>query len=67
MARDVFAELGYHRASINEIIKRADIARGTFYLYFESKQTVFDSILDQAMRELRARISGVKPNGADEP
>jgi len=60
VARDVFAELGYHRASINEIIKRADIARGTFYLYFESKQTVFDSILDQAMRELRARISHIE-------
>jgi AcrR family transcriptional regulator len=59
VARGVFAELGYHRASINEIIKRADIARGTFYLYFESKQTVFDSILDEAMQELRARITRV--------
>ena len=59
VAREVFAELGYHRASINEIIKRADIARGTFYLYFESKQAVFDSILDEAMQELRARITRV--------
>lgn len=55
-ARDVFAEHGFHRASINEIIKRAAIARGTFYLYFESKESVFDSILDEVMHELRARI-----------
>jgi AcrR family transcriptional regulator len=55
-ATEVFAEVGYHEASINAIIERAAIARGTFYLYFESKAAVFDSILDNAMRELRARI-----------
>lgn len=55
-AKAVFAEAGYHGASINMIIERAQIARGTFYLYFESKAAVFDSILDQAMGELRARI-----------
>ena len=31
------------------IIERAQIARGTFYLYFESKAAVFASILDQAI------------------
>ena len=54
-AKRVFAEAGYHGASINAIIERAQIARGTFYLYFESKAAVFDSILDEAMRDLRAR------------
>ena len=57
-AKAVFAEAGYHGASINAIIERAQIARGTFYLYFESKAAVFDSILDQAMADLR---------GADPP
>jgi AcrR family transcriptional regulator len=55
-AKQVFAEAGYHGASINAIVERAEIARGTFYLYFESKSAVFDSILDEAMSELRARI-----------
>ncbi len=55
-AKDVFAEVGYHEASINAIIEKAAIARGTFYLYFESKAAVFDSILDLAMSELRGRI-----------
>jgi AcrR family transcriptional regulator len=55
-AKRVFAEAGYHGASINAIIERAQIARGTFYLYFESKGAVFDSILDEAMRDLRGRI-----------
>jgi AcrR family transcriptional regulator len=55
-AKAVFADAGYHGASIHAIIERAEIARGTFYLYFESKATVFDSILDRAMTDLLARI-----------
>ncbi len=59
-AKGVFAEAGYHGASIHAIIERAQIARGTFYLYFESKSAVFSSILDQAMADLRARIHRIE-------
>ncbi len=59
-AKTVFAEAGYHGASINAIIERAQIARGTFYLYFESKAAVFDSILDQALADLRGRIRRIE-------
>src|SRR3954454_8017687 len=59
-AKAVFAQAGYHGASIHAIIERAEIARGTFYLYFESKNAVFDSILDQAMADLRSRIHRIE-------
>lgn len=59
-AKTVFAEAGYHGASINAIIERAQIARGTFYLYFESKAAVFDSILDQALSDLRTKIRRIE-------
>jgi AcrR family transcriptional regulator len=55
-AKHVFADAGYHGASIHAIIERAEIARGTFYLYFESKEAVFGALLDEAMNELRHRI-----------
>lgn len=42
----VFAGKGYRNASITEIIEAADIARGTFYLYFESKRDVFLEIVE---------------------
>jgi len=58
-AKEVFAEAGYHEASINAIIERAGIARGTFYLYFQSKAAVFDALLDQAMGALRKRITRI--------
>jgi AcrR family transcriptional regulator len=59
-AKHVFAEAGYHGASINAIIERAGIARGTFYLYFESKSAVFSSILDQAMADLRRHMHRIE-------
>jgi AcrR family transcriptional regulator len=66
-AKQVFADAGYHGASINAIIERAQIARGTFYLYFESKAAVFDSILDHAMTALRARIHRIDVESKDAP
>ena len=66
-AKVVFADAGYHGASINAIIERAQIARGTFSLYFESKAAVFDSILDNAMAELRARIRRIEVEDPNAP
>lgn len=66
-AKTVFAEAGYHGASINAIIERAQIARGTFYLYFESKAAVFDSILDQALSDLRTKIRRIAVDDPSAP
>ena len=66
-AKHVFAEAGYHGASIHAIIEKAQIARGTFYLYFTSKAAVFDSILDQAMADLRARIHRIEVDDKSAP
>ena len=44
-AEDVFAELGYHDASIVKITEAAGVAQGTFYLYFTSKKESFDELV----------------------
>jgi AcrR family transcriptional regulator len=66
-AKAVFAEAGYHGASIHAIIEKAQIARGTFYLYFTGKAAVFDSILDQAMGELRGKLRRIEVDDPDAP
>jgi AcrR family transcriptional regulator len=40
-AAQVFAERGYHAATINDIAEYAGIAKGTVYLYFRSKYELF--------------------------
>src|SRR5881394_2219027 len=66
-AKAVFADAGYHGASIHAIIERAQIARGTFYLYFESKAAVFDSILDQALADLRGGLRRIEVDDPGAP
>jgi AcrR family transcriptional regulator len=58
-ARRVFYEKGYHDASIDDIIEAADIARGTFYLYFESKRAIFDELLDELFATLAATVKRI--------
>jgi AcrR family transcriptional regulator len=46
-AIQVFAAKGYRVASIADIIQQAGVARGTFYLYFPSKEAAFHAALDR--------------------
>jgi AcrR family transcriptional regulator len=65
-AKKIFAEHGYHDASIDDIIKEADIARGTFYLYYSGKRVIFDAILALALQEIHSQIESIRLGG-DEP
>ena len=58
-ALTVFAEQGYHRASITDVVKAAGVARGTFYLYFDSKEAIFLDLLDDLVRTLRSSVAGM--------
>ena len=61
-ATRVVGEVGYANASIARITEDAGIAQGTFYLYFENRQSLFDELLPHARREMlelvRSRVSG---------
>ncbi len=52
VAKGVFAEKGYHDAKIDDIVLRARIARGTFYLYFEDKRAIFEELIDRFLVRL---------------
>jgi AcrR family transcriptional regulator len=56
-AREAFEENGYIAVTIDDIIHRAVAARGTFYLYFESKLAIFQAVVDRL--ELRERYRGL--------
>jgi AcrR family transcriptional regulator len=52
-AEAVFAEHGYHDASVVKITEAAGVGQGTFYLYFASKQDVFDELVRDLNRRVR--------------
>jgi len=59
-AKEVFLEKGYHSASIADIIRQTDLARGTFYLYFRDKQEIFDSLISDLFFSISANIYNVE-------
>lgn len=53
-ARSVFAEIGFGAASVRDIVRRTDLATGTFYNYFEDKEAVFRALVEEAAEAIRA-------------
>lgn len=45
-AQEVFAEVGYHRASLEAIARRAGYSKGAVYSNFESKDDLFFALLE---------------------
>ncbi len=59
-ARDVFAEIGYGGTTVRDIIRRTNLASGTFYNYFNSKEAVFNTLSDEIGSELRQILRDVR-------
>jgi AcrR family transcriptional regulator len=59
-AREVFAELGYDAAGVRDVIRRTDLASGTFYNYFPDKESVFRAVVDESATEVRRRLRDVR-------
>ena len=51
-AREVFFEEGFHRATVDNVAERAEVSKGTVYLYFDSKETLLAALLLQGLDKL---------------
>ena len=58
-ARDAFAKDGYQAVTVDEIVARAQIARGTFYLYFDDKRAVLDTLVDEFLERILGCIVAI--------
>ncbi len=54
-AIEVFSENGYHRASMDEIALRAQVAKGTLYYNFPGKSELFKTIVKQGFEDIMQR------------
>jgi AcrR family transcriptional regulator len=58
----VFGELGYDAASVRDVIRRTDLASGTFYNYFPDKEAIFRALVEQTGDEARRRVRSARAN-----
>jgi AcrR family transcriptional regulator len=54
----VFKDKGIARTTVSDITTAADVAKGTFYLYFDSKEQLLGSIKEQFVDEILAHPTG---------
>ncbi|GLY84419.1 TetR/AcrR family transcriptional regulator [Actinoallomurus iriomotensis] len=66
MAKDVFLETGYERASMDTVATRAETSKRTLYAHFESKDKLFLAVLD-LVRELYLHRLGTPGAYAEDP
>src|SRR5690242_18501399 len=57
-ARTVFAEMGYGAAGVRDIVRRTDLASGTFYNYFKDKAEIFEAVVREMSVEIMRRHRG---------
>ncbi|HJQ75613.1 MAG TPA: TetR/AcrR family transcriptional regulator [Gaiellaceae bacterium] len=59
-ATRVLAEKGLHGTKIADIAAAADVGVGTFYLHFPDKETLFDAVVDETVRALKATVDAAR-------
>lgn len=55
VALDLFYEKGIYWTKVEDITERADVGKGTFYQYFETKEALLQALLQQGLDALIAR------------
>jgi AcrR family transcriptional regulator len=61
-ASRLFSRQGYHSTSVADVIAAAGISRGTFYLYFDNKDSLFLELIEQFVQRIISVVEVVDPS-----
>ncbi|MCU0574172.1 MAG: TetR/AcrR family transcriptional regulator [Syntrophobacteraceae bacterium] len=64
-AIEEFADQGYKQASVNRMVQKIGIAKGSIFQYFGTKEGLFGFIFDQAVELVRRSLRQVKRETAE--
>ncbi len=66
-AQRLFMERGYEHTAISDIVKELNIAQGTLYYYFRSKEDILEAVVEKSIAVLEQNvIELVSDDGVDE-
>jgi AcrR family transcriptional regulator len=60
-AFETFIEQGYAATRLDDVAKRAGVAKGTIYLHFKDKQALFEELVRSAIVPLASRLTEAPP------
>ena len=52
----LFSKRGLEKTTVADIVKKSEIARGTFYNYFTDTQSLFDCLIDELNQKVKSAI-----------
>src|SRR3974390_2769702 len=62
-ALDEFVARGFTATRLDDVAKRAGVAKGTIYLHFKDKEALFEELVRTALVPLIGRLHGPPPSG----
>jgi AcrR family transcriptional regulator len=62
-AMDEFIARGYAATRLDDVARRADVAKGTIYLHFKDKEALFQELIRTALVPLIGRLAAPPPSG----
>lgn len=64
-ARDVFGKKGFYETRMEDIATEAGIAKGTLYIYFPSKEELYECLLREGLKDAVKKIKDSMQSGKD--
>lgn len=64
-ATDEFAHYGYHQASVNRLVRRLGIAKGSIFQYFGTKQGLFEYLFGHWVDQFKTPLKAVRRASPD--
>jgi len=58
-AQELFFTKGYKQTSIESIIKKVGVAKGTFYYYFKSKEDLLDKLVKRMTSKIQSEVKKI--------
>jgi AcrR family transcriptional regulator len=62
---EVFAEEGYHKATMDKIATLSGVAKGSVYRYFKSKDDLLEQLISSKFKEILAHIAEIYSKNSD--
>jgi AcrR family transcriptional regulator len=59
---EAFGELGYGATGVRDIVRRTDLAAGTFYNYFPDKESIFRALVEEVAEEAGRLVAQARAN-----
>jgi TetR/AcrR family fatty acid metabolism transcriptional regulator len=66
-AEECFMKKGFHKTTIDDIARKANLAKGTIYLYFKDKEDIFIAFYWALTRQYSKEMSAVLKSGLSAP